>query len=52
MRKNKEKKKKIGYGSHFVFQNEPKNIRRQDILRLRYPGYLKAVGTTLKAPEG
>ena len=38
MRKNEEKKTKIGYGSHLFFWNKPKNGKCnpiQDILRLR-----------------
>ena len=32
-----KKKWKNGSGGHLVFQNEPKNIPRQDILRLKIP---------------
>ena len=55
--KNEEKSRKSAMapnnnGGHLVFQNEPKNITRQDILRLKIPGNLKVLAIILKALEG
>ena len=52
MMKNEGQKLKIGYAVHDVFQNEPKNIPRQDILSLNIPLKFKGSSYNIEGARG